>query len=107
VVDLVKGNSAIFEGGHDNGFYDMVLELTGEQFVADARESIITASQRAAIVRRYSECNEWVRRIYFPKRDSLFSPIGEGHSYLSETKIDQEQKAFLATLMYKIYKRLP
>jgi hypothetical protein len=107
VIDLVKGNKQIFEGIHDNGFYNLVRELTGNEFFKRPKESPITLQQRLAIVQRYQGSNAWVRDAYFPaKKGQLFTPPGEhDYQFISKDDIEAEKWKLMASLIYGLAKR--
>ena len=107
VMDLVKGNKLIFKSAHDNDFYNFVLEMTGDRYVRNSRQSPITFSQRLAILRKYADSNRWVQEAYFAGRSGgLFSnPLESDFDHASPETMQAEKMEFLATLLYGLHKK--
>lgn len=109
LVELVKGNTALFRDKHDNDFYNMVEQLTGNRYHRNPRESVITSEQRGAILERYRDSNEWVRANYFPQQSgALFeAPTAADYEILSEEKLNERKWELVTTLIYALAKRMP
>lgn len=107
IMNLVKGNELVFQGVHDNDFYNFVAEMTGDKYRKTARESSISFPQRQAILERYRNSNNWVRESYFPHSEgALFTPPKEGdYDYLSPDDMNQQKLEFLTSTLYQMYKR--
>ncbi|WP_157014692.1 hypothetical protein [Mesorhizobium xinjiangense] len=107
VMNLVKGNSAIFRDAHDNDFYNFVQAMTGDRFFKNSKESSLTFSQRHAIVQKYAVSNRWVKDSYFPDTPGeLFSPVVEGDYYhVSDSDVQRQQLEFLTELVYGMHKK--
>lgn len=106
IVDLVRGSKHAFRDRHDNRFQGFVHDVSGDRFVKNSRESILTAAQRRAIVKRYAASNRWVRQNYFPDRkEDLFAPIEDGN-YFCPTRGEwrRQQLEFLALALYGLYR---
>jgi len=102
ITDLVSGNRSIFNNVHDNAFYRFIREQTGEKYRKKKGESILTADQREALLRRYESGNNWIKNHYFPHQERLFSPIDKSR-YAIESEEDnmRKQLKFLTELVYK------
>ncbi|MGQ0486209.1 MAG: hypothetical protein ACT4SY_12760 [Hyphomicrobiales bacterium] len=107
VVDLVKGNELVFSGVHDNGFYNLVRELTGERFLKNPKESIVSLKQREAILQKYRSANSWVKDNYFPEhKGELFSPPhAGGYVQLTAEELERQKWKLVASLIYGLSKR--
>ncbi len=107
IMDLVKGNELIFKNPHDNDFYNFVVEMTGDKYIKTAHQSSITFLQRRAILRRYKQQNDWVKRAYFPHVEGeLFSPPRKrDYDYVSSDDTGQQKLEFLVSMLYQMYKR--
>lgn len=107
VMDLVKGNKLIFKSAHDNDFYNFVLEMTGDRYVRNSRQSPITFAQRLAILRKYADSNRWVQETYFAGRSAgLFSsPLESDFDHASPETMQVEKMELLATLLYRLHKK--
>lgn len=107
VVELAKGNRALFHDKHDNDFYNAVEQLTEGRYHRNPRESLITHEQRCAILGRYAEGNEWVRARYFPDLAELFaSPKPTDYIVLDEDGIEARKWELAASLIFGIAKRV-
>lgn len=106
VTDLVKGNKLIFDNAHDNDFYNLVEQMTGDAYIKNSRESALTFAQRRSIVQRYADSNRWVKENYFPDTPGeLFPPMQENdYYYLSPEAIQKQQLEFLTTMIYRMYR---
>jgi hypothetical protein len=107
IVDLVKGNELVFRNVHDNEFYNFVLDMTGDKYTKPARQSPITFAQRQAILGRYKQHNDWVKKAYFPHTEGeLFSPPRAcDYDHVPPEDADQQKLEFLTTVLYQMYKR--
>jgi hypothetical protein len=107
VVELAKGNRALFHDKHDNDFYNAVEQLTEGRYHRNPRESVITHEQRRAILRRYVESNEWVRAHYFPDLPELFvRPKPADYIVLDGDGIEARKWELAASLIFGIAKRV-
>jgi hypothetical protein len=107
VVELAKGNRALFHDKHDNDFYNAVEQLTEGRYHRNPRESVITHEQRRAILGRYAESNEWVRACYFTDLAELFVPPTPGdYTVLDEDGIEARKWDLAASLIFGIAKRV-
>jgi len=108
VVDFAKGNRLLFRDKHDNAFHDAVSQLTGDRYRRNQRQSVITHAQRLAILKRYAESNEWVRQVYFPKREGpLFKlPAPEDYEVLAPDALEREKWELLASLVFGLARRV-
>ena len=108
LVDLVKGSASVFADRHDNTFYNMVEQLTGNAYHRRPRESVITHAQRAAILDRYRASNEWVCANYFPEMaGNLFPQPGpDDYLVLGQDKLEEQKWEIVATLIFKLAARV-
>lgn len=105
VMELVKGNKNIFKNAHDAEFYNFVLELTGDDYVKNNRQSSITFDQRMALLQRYAAGNRRVRERYLPDSPQLFTMPRDGDfEYVSSDRIREEQLRFLTTMIWAMHR---
>jgi hypothetical protein len=101
VLDFVKGNRALFKNVHDNEFYRILGLLTGDKFVRNSRESVITHKQRTALLSRYAVSNTWIQTNYFPESegDLFASPQENDYHYLTRDELEAQKWDLVATLI--------
>lgn len=103
ITPLVAGNRDIFENVHDNAFYQMIGEVTGDTYVEKRKVSLLSRAQRDNIVLYYQDINARVCAAHFPDRDRLFGPVQHArYQYLSTDEMTDRQLRFLTHLMYKL-----
>ena len=106
ITPLVSGSKFLFKGEHDNDFYAMVGDLTGDFYVSLKRVSLITPTQRDKIIEFYRHQNEVICRRYFPGRPRLFEPVDhKKYDYLSDAELTRRQLQFVTGLVYSLYQR--
>jgi hypothetical protein len=107
ITKLVSGSKLLFANAHDNDFYKMVEELTGNHYIAQKRKvSLISAPQREKIIEYYRLENEAVCRTYFPNRPRLFESVDHSkYQYLTSEELNRRQLQFLASLIFGMYKQ--
>ena len=106
ITPIVSGSKFIFTGEHDNDFYHMVGDLTGDFYVAHKRISLISAAQRDKIIEFYRLHNEAVCRRYFPGRPRLFESVDHTkYDYLTTEELSRRQLQFVTELVFSLYKR--
>lgn len=107
IMDLVKGNDLIFQGAHDNDFYNFVAKTTGDRYMKTSRQSSVSVSQRRAMIAKYKEQNDWIKERYFPHvGGELFSPPAKSdYDYVSPDDLDRQKLEFLTSAVYQMYKR--
>ena len=81
-------------------------DVTGDRYVKNSRESMLTSAQRRAIVARYAASNLGVQRVYFPdKTDGLFRPIHDDDYVQPDTKTTmQRQLSFIISIVFGLYR---
>lgn len=106
ITPIVSGNKLIFEGEHDNKFYDMIGNLTGDFYVTQKRVSLISRIQREKVIEFYRAENETICRRYFPKRERLFEAVDHNrYEYLTKDELTKRQFEFLSALIFALYNR--
>lgn len=106
IVSLIAGNRSIFEGPHDNQFYRVVGQLTGQTYIEKKKVSLISRELRESIVAHYDAINRKVCMSYFPNRPRLFQHINhDKYQYLSEEELTRRQLQFITHLVYEIAKK--
>jgi hypothetical protein len=108
ITPFIAGNKLISENAHDNRFYNMVGQLTGDHYIGGPRVSLISPQQREHIIEFYRRENEYICRKYFPARPRLFEEVDHSrYEYLQESEMVRRQLAFLASLIYSLYRQMP
>lgn len=103
ITSLVAGNRDIFENVHDNAFYQMIGEMTGDTYVEKRKVSLLSRAQRDNILLYYHDINARVCAAHFPDRATLFSPVQHAkYQYLSADEVTARQLKFLTHLIYKL-----
>lgn len=105
IMEMVKGNKRIFRDAHDNRFQEFVHDITGNRYVKNSKESMLTSAQRRAIVAKYASSNLWVKKVYFAgKKDGLFAPIKDDAYFLPDAKtMLRQQLGFLVAIVLGVY----
>lgn len=106
ITDLLTGMHGIFEGAHDNNFYNMVEKYTGHDFSPRRKISLISRDTRESILFFYRDINQRVCKNYFPGRRELFPPVDHSkYEYLSTSDLHKQQLQFLTRMIFEIAKR--
>ena len=107
ITDLVSGNKAIFKNINDHDFYEMIKDLSGEEYIADTKVSLMSRGVRDSIMSYFSDQNNIVCKRYFPNRDALFKPIDHSkYIYLSDSQKLDKKLDFLTTMIYGLYRSM-
>lgn len=106
ITPLVAGNKSVFQSVHDNEFYRMVQNLTGDAYSKGKKYSLMSRAQRDSIMHYFAGQNERIRKKYFPKSKTLFSPIKHGkYVYLTQEEMSELQLKFLTHMVFEIGRR--
>lgn len=108
VEQLAESANRLFDGLHDNKFYEMIGSLTGDRHFKRSEETFLTRFQREAIVGRYAQSNAWVKDMFLPDldRNSLFAPIKPRSFQHPSRTAEQQKEAVLIDLIFQLYRRL-
>jgi len=105
ITPLVSGNEKIFDNVHDNDFYKMIGQLTGDKYSKGKKYSLMSKMQRENIMKYFSNHNERVRSKFFPDRERLFAEINhDKYQYATKDEMKELQMRFLTHLIYEIGK---
>ncbi len=105
ITHLASGSELLFSNAHDNKFYEMVKDLTGDFYVKQKKVSLLSRQQRDSIIEYYRPQNELVCRRYFPGRPRLFEMVDHSrYEYLATEELTRRQIQFLASLVFSMYK---
>lgn len=103
ITPLVAGNRHLFSGGHDNDFYNLVKDLTGDAYVEKRKTSLLSKAQRESVISFYEPINQRVCEKYFPGRPRLFEPVQhQNYQYLDEAEFTRRQLQFLTHMIFKL-----
>lgn len=106
ITDLVTGASGLFNGAHDNDFYNVMKKFARESMHSSAKTSLISRDMRESIVYFYRSANNVVCREYFKGRPQLFPAINHAkYDYLPNSDITKLQLQFLTQAMYNLCKK--
>lgn len=107
ITPLVAGNKNIFQDAHDDRFYQIIGDLTGDSYVGGKPYSIFSQSQRDEIIAYYEKENQELCSKYFPDRERLFKPVDhKNYIYAEATDIQKEQLRFLTHMVFELTKRI-
>ncbi len=109
VVDFVRGNPLLFHDMHDDTVYRIIETLTGDRFVRNPRESIITHEERMALLQKYTASNAWVKNRYFANSDGplFIEPRPEDYDVLSPGMLKAQKWDLVASLIQALAQRVP
>ena len=104
---MVEGNAHLFEGPHDQSFYDSVRALAPELLVKEAGSpGLFSREEAQAVMSVYAQGNERFRRRYLPHiKRPLFAPKRRagGRSELSQ---DAFERRLLQLEVFRLHKQL-
>ena len=105
VTSLASSVSDIFEGMHDNRFYNMVAEWGGPPTFKKSPSQLITIAQRNALLLFYSRSNDRLKKIYFSELGDkeLFDLVDDSMcNYDTSSTVDGRIEV-LTRLIYGLY----
>ena len=106
----VAGRRDLFEGPHDDAFYRFVASLSPNgsshgSGSGDGSFSLLSRAQRERIMTHYAEENETIRRRFFRKQNTLFTPIDHArYRYIDEHDPRDAQIAMLLDIVSQAFK---
>lgn len=105
IIDLVEKNSNLFEGAHDNEFYNFLAKFSPSSKKI-SKHSPISFKQRMAILSKYNESNNWILENYFPKgRNHLFkNPTESDFVELSSDQLEDLKWKSIVELSYNMHR---
>ena len=110
VTDLLSGKKRLFNGIHDNEFYELIGDLTGQKFVKRKKETLVSVALRTEIVDSFASENLWIRDRYFPYIEgdkTLFRPVAsEGLHESTVEEIESEKVEIVLSLIQELYRRV-
>lgn len=108
VEELVLAAPDVFEGAHDNHFYNMLNKYCTSAHRKTIGESRLTGAQRRSIVSRYEKCNDWIKHRYFPDLKGPLFDIPEDSDYdvLASGEIEKQKWAVMTELVYGMHKQM-
>jgi hypothetical protein len=99
----------LFESPHDNAFYQMIRRWGGEAAQKSVDSSLLSLSQRNAVLCHYADSNRSIKALFFAGEnipDTLFDPPRRQASEPArQTGIDPHSE-LLMRLIYGLYKEL-
>lgn len=105
ILDLVEKNSNLFEGAHDNEFYNFLAKFSPSSKKI-SKHSPISFKQRMAILSKYNDSNNWILENYFPNdRNSLFrNPKESDFVELSSDQLEDLKWKSIVELSYNMHR---
>ena len=105
VVDLASSVSDVFDGMHDNRFYNMVAEWGGSATFKKNPSQLITIPQRKALMSFYSDSNNKIKNLFFSELGdkNLFEPVDESVSNYDTSSSVGGRVEVLTRLIYGLY----
>lgn len=107
ITPLVAGNKDIFQDVHDDLFYRVIGNFTGNHYVSTKPYSVFSESQRNDVIAFYEQENQELCSRYFPNRERLFKPVDHrNYVYAEASEIQKEQLRFLTHMVFELAKRI-
>jgi len=108
VEELALAAPALFEGAHDNQFFNMVQQYGIDAHKKAKGESRLSGTERRSIIDRYQTSNQWIKSEYFGDlAGPLFDMPGEKeYRVLTPSEIETKKWALVAELVYGMHKQL-
>jgi hypothetical protein len=106
VTDLATGKKSLFRDIHDNDFYKMILDLTGNKYVKRKGETALPIEDRYQIIASYRQCNEWLCKTFglAENADRLFPDIRQQNLHeLTTEEISREKEEIILSLILGNY----
>ncbi len=105
ITSMVSGSKFLFSGAHDDDFYKMVADLTGDYFAKQKKVSLFTREQRNKVVDFYRTENEVLCKRHFPDRQKLFDAVEHSkYEYLDENEMAHRQLEVVLSLIFALYR---
>ena len=106
VEELALAAPGLFEGPHDNDFFNMVQKYCKTAHKKLPGESRLNASERRSIINRYQQSNQWIKDQYFKNVNVPLFKMPDTDEYHVATKeeIETRKWAVLSELVYGMHK---
>lgn len=107
VEELAMVAPGLFEGPHDNNFFNMVQKYSTLAHKKIPKESRLNASQRISIIERYNQSNQWIKGEYFSDLEGqLFDmPCESDYIVPSPSEIESKKWALITELVYGMHQK--
>jgi len=109
IQEMAHEARVLFDGIHDNEFYQMVSDLTGDRYHKNDQESFLSVAQRNAILSHYEASNQIVKAEYFSELgldENLFSTVRPNHRIVNQFDINMQKHTIHTDLLFNLYMRL-
>ena len=109
VTSIMEGKHKLFKSAHDTDFFDMIIELTGDDYKRKKGQSRLSVEGRYNIVAHYRTENDWIRERFFPSIiGDLFLDVwhDKSLSQLSEDQVRKEGDELLWLLVLALHKEV-
>lgn len=103
VVAIASSVKDVFDGAHDNRFYQMIGEWGGEEVLKKHMSQLMSYEQKVALLKYYKKSNEKINRQFFDDGESLFDPVNNKHTRLDTSATTDGRIGILARLMFGCY----
>ena len=106
VEELALAAPDLFDGPHDNDFFNMVQKYCKNAHKKIPGESRLSASERRSIFNRYKKSNKWIKDEYFQNTNiPLFkTPDSRDYHVLTKDEIESRKWAVISELVYGMHK---
>lgn len=108
VEELVLTAPDVFDGAHDNHFYNMLNKYCTSAHRKTSGESRLTGAQRRSIISRYEKSNNWIKSRYCPELEGPLFDIPKDSEYdvLTASEIEKRKWAVMTELVYGMHKHI-
>ncbi len=108
VEELALSAPGLFEGPHDNQFFNMIQKYGQLAHKKVKGESRLTGAERRSIIERYQSSNEWIKSKYFEGLDGpLFPmPVNDDYHVPSPNEVDANKWALITEMVYGMHKHI-
>ena len=104
VCELAFSVRDVFDGMHDNEFYQMIHDWVGSAAYKNKPSGLMNYAQRQAILNYYMDSNENIKKMFFDDEDEqLFEPLGDREKDLDTSGDLEGRIAMLTMLLYGRY----
>ncbi len=108
VSRFVEGRGFLFDGPHDQAFYQSLRALAPDHFQGGNDLPLFSPHEAKAILNRYRQSNEEFRRRYLPHvKGRLFRPVrGQGEGAATSANVEALERGFLQRQIFSLYKQV-
>ncbi|MDE0349056.1 MAG: hypothetical protein OXM56_05055 [Gammaproteobacteria bacterium] len=104
---MVEGNVGLFDGPHDQGFYDSVRELAPDLVAkTPAAPGLFSPDESRAIMAAYARSNEQFRKRFLPHIKRPLFPMDRPNQQTAQPRQDVFERQLLQRQLLELQKRV-